>query len=301
MMIKTPFDRLGLSAIAAVTALLSTAAVAQDATPPAAAPPTVSPAPVVIDPPSPSEPVATPDAASDPLAPATTAPASRTTRTTRPTRATAAPPARPARAPVAAPPPPPADVTPVAEAAPAFDPAMVAPLPEPVAAAPVPVADDSLMDNDWVPIAGAAGLAILGLAGAALAMRRRRRRDEEEEVMVEETFDEPVVSQAEPVAVPTAPIAAAPLVAKPAFDWSNRPSDAEPTSWTEAAHRGPTSDNPSLSLKKRLQRAAFFEKNEQQVADGEAEPMSPRAGLPDSLADPSEPDVRPATRPDQGV
>lgn len=57
------------------------------------------------------------------------------------------------------------------------------------------------------------------------------------------------------------------------------------TSGSEESHvdramSGPTSDNPSLSLKTRLKRAAFFDKREREVAEGEAEPVDPEAGLP---------------------
>ena len=46
------------------------------------------------------------------------------------------------------------------------------------------------------------------------------------------------------------------------------------------AMRGPTPDNPSLSLKKRLKRAAFFDQRDRAVAEGRAEPVSSEAGLP---------------------
>ena len=51
----------------------------------------------------------------------------------------------------------------------------------------------------------------------------------------------------------------------------------------ERAMRGPTPDNPSLSLKKRLKRAAFFDQREREVAAGEAEPVDPDAGLPEAM------------------
>ena len=292
----------GLAAIAAATALLATPVLAQDV------PVASDPAPIVADTPLPAEPVAAPtEAASDPLAPAAaTTPTPRTTRTTRPTRATAtaaraAPaPARAAATAAPATPAAPAELSPAAaEAAPpAVDPLMVAPLPEPAVAAPAAAGNDGLSGNDLLPVAGAAGLAVLGLAGAALAMRRRRRDDDE--VMVEDRYHEPVMSRAaEPAAAAAAPAAAAPVfsapLAKPAFNWGNAPRhQAEPINRIEAAKRGPTPDNPSLSLKKRLQRAAFFDQRERQAAAGEAVPVSPMAGLPDALvADQPAPDKRP--------
>jgi hypothetical protein len=54
-------------------------------------------------------------------------------------------------------------------------------------------------------------------------------------------------------------------------------------SWTERAKCGPTPDNPSQSLKKRMKRAAFFEKRDREVAAGEAEPVDADAGLPENL------------------
>ena len=53
-------------------------------------------------------------------------------------------------------------------------------------------------------------------------------------------------------------------------------------SHVDRAMRGPTPDNPSLSLKTRLKRAAFFDKREREVAAGEAEPVDPDAGLPEA-------------------
>jgi len=53
----------------------------------------------------------------------------------------------------------------------------------------------------------------------------------------------------------------------------------------DRAMRGPTPDNPSLSLKKRLQRAAFFDKRDREVAAGEAEPVDPDAGLPEAMTE----------------
>jgi len=50
----------------------------------------------------------------------------------------------------------------------------------------------------------------------------------------------------------------------------------------DRAMRGPTPDNPSLSLKTRLKRAAFFDKREREVAAGEAEPVDAEAGLPEA-------------------
>ena len=300
----TLLNRSGLAAIAAATAFMSIPASAQDAAP------VTESAPIVADTPLPSEPANPPAANSDPLAPAatTTTTTTKTTRTTRPTRATAAPARSVTRttttrtiAPVAAPAP--AATIPAPIEAPA-DPAMVAPLPEqPVTVpAPAPVQSSSMLESDVLPIAGAAGLGILALAGAGFAMRRRRRNEEE---LVEESWHEPAMSRpAEPTAPIAAqvPIAAAPMVATPAavaaFNWGNATPQPAPVAATaraqaptmsriEAAKRGPTPDNPSASLKKRLARASFFDQRERMVAAGKAAPVSATAGLPKAMTDQS--------------
>lgn len=56
-------------------------------------------------------------------------------------------------------------------------------------------------------------------------------------------------------------------------------------SHVDRAMRGPTPDNPSLSLKKRLKRAAFFDKRDRDVAEGIAEPVDSDAGLPERMTD----------------
>ena len=47
--------------------------------------------------------------------------------------------------------------------------------------------------------------------------------------------------------------------------------------------RGPTPDNPSASLRKRLKRAAFFDKRDREVAAGVAKPVDTDAGLPENM------------------
>ena len=278
MMNMNLLNRSGLAAIAAATAFIATPVLAQDATPVAA-----EPAPIVADAPLPSDPAPTPtpEVTSEPAAPAPVAtksvraakPAARTVRT-----AVAAPTIVRTAAPVAATAPVIAPTPPVEAAA---DPAMVAPIPEPAAPAPVaPVATTS--NDDMLPIAGAAGLGVLALAGAGFAMRRRRRDDD---VIAEDEWVEPEAATAQPL--PIAPVATAPISA---FAWSDTPAAAVPVaapsglSRIEAAKRGPTADNPSASLKKRLSRAAFFDQRERAVAAGTAVPVSPMAGLPKSLA-----------------
>lgn len=64
-------------------------------------------------------------------------------------------------------------------------------------------------------------------------------------------------------------------------DIPNAASGSE-ESHVDRAVRGPTPDNPSLSLKTRLKRAAFFDQREREVAEGTAEPVDPEAGLPEA-------------------
>ncbi len=66
-------------------------------------------------------------------------------------------------------------------------------------------------------------------------------------------------------------------------DTPNAESGSE--SHVELAMLGPTPDNPSLSLKKRLKRAAFFDQREREVAAGQAEPVELDAGLPEQMVD----------------
>ena len=63
------------------------------------------------------------------------------------------------------------------------------------------------------------------------------------------------------------------------------PPSGSKESHVERAMLGPTPDNPSLSLKKRLKRAAFFDQREREVAAGEAEPVDPDAGLPEQMVE----------------
>ena len=65
-------------------------------------------------------------------------------------------------------------------------------------------------------------------------------------------------------------------------DTQNADSGSSKESHVDRAMSGPTTDNPSLSLKTRLKRAAFFDKREREVAEGDAEPVDPAAGLPEA-------------------
>lgn len=65
--------------------------------------------------------------------------------------------------------------------------------------------------------------------------------------------------------------------------WNETSGSTE--SHVERAMRGPTPDNPSLSLKKRLKRAAFFDQRDRLAAEGKAVPVDSEAGLPGAMSD----------------
>lgn len=186
-----------------------------------------------------------------------------------------------ARAPAETAPPAPAPVA--APQAPAEPAAQIAPAPR--KAAPVQGNEDTALE------VGGGILALLILGGGAYALSRRRRRvDEEEEWYSDEPASE---DYAEPVAAEpsheaemhervadTAPVAAA-AESPSAFAWGNQSAadreveasdgdDRRPgETWVERAYRGPSANNPSLSLRKRLKRASFFDMKERQATGGE--------------------------------
>ncbi|HEX3422211.1 MAG TPA: hypothetical protein VHS33_02255 [Sphingomicrobium sp.] len=161
-------------------------------------------------------------------------------------------------------------------------------------------------DDTALEIGGGA-LAILALGGAAFAIARRRRRDEEEEWSEDQPYEEIPDGQVATAAEPEPPQAESmprhdqvaeeqPAIVAPsasAFSWapsneadssSDDGSDRRPgETWVERAYRGPSAANPSVSLRNRLRRAAFFDKRERDVAEGRAEPVEAGAVLPDGL------------------
>jgi len=204
-----------------------------------------------------------------------------------------------ARAPVAAPVAGPAETVAASPAPLAETP--VAPVP--AVAAPPAAQEAPAVPTYLLAIAGAAGVVLLGLI-ALVAMRRRKlRRDEEfaEAQQYETASDAP--AQIDPLfaepsfePLPIDPVTATPITAGSALAATTGsvggPSDcsnAAPGSHVEAACDGPTADNPSLSIKKRLKRARFFDQREFLVAAGEAAPMEADAGLPDAVEVPASP------------
>jgi len=301
-----------LPAIAAVLALSSTTSLAQQAQPTPSEPTTTTP-PVTAAPstPAPDEasPVAqTPSNSPDSSAASTTAPASsprtapvKTSRSRAVARRAAA-----ATAPIAhtvihkshsataskssAPPAPPVAPPPAAAMA------AKAPAQSPASAKP------SNRGNDTALEIGGGVLAILALGGAAVAIARRRRHEDEDE-WYEEHYEE---NHGEPAATAEEPVEAIPVVRQDpifepqpalvapeasAFSWGDSKEGAAPSgdgsdrrpgeTWVERAYRGPSPANPSVSLRNRLRRAAFFDKREREVAEGRAEPVEAGAGLPD--------------------
>lgn len=166
-----------------------------------------------------------------------------------------------------------------------------APVPTPVlapAAAPAPVvATEPATDlNEDLPlIAGGAGAAALALLGTGLFVGRRRRRANEERLVTSSDIDQPARFAATDQSSE-----------RSAFSWGNRgevPSSSAVTSralpagfetsrfgrHVQAAYRGPSPDNPSLSLKKRIKRAAFFDLRERQAATRSGGGVTANPGL----------------------
>jgi hypothetical protein len=179
-----------------------------------------------------------------------------------------------------------------------------------VAARPTPpaattAAKPANSSNDTALEIGGGAAALVALGGIAFALSRRRRDEDEEQWYEEQPYDEveeaPVAAATEPQRAAAAelprhdPIAKEqPTILAPAasaFSWSaandpkiasNDGSDRRPgETWVERAYRGPSPANPSVSLRNRLRRAAFFDKRERDVAEGKAEPVESTAGLPD--------------------
>jgi hypothetical protein len=152
-----------------------------------------------------------------------------------------------------------------------------------------------------LPIAGAVGLALLALIVLAVVMRRRKLRREEEVAAayeVEPAFEGPAPVDPLFAGQPSAPLSAetAPAATVAESALAGPCADAAPGSHVEAACEGPTDDNPSLSIKKRLKRAQFFDQREQLAAAGMAVPVEADAGLPDALVESPESELAPGTR-----
>lgn len=142
---------------------------------------------------------------------------------------------------------------------------------------------------------GGGALAVLALGAGAFAVSRSRRRrreeaewDENEAAEHDPLFDEPMFHHEPPAMEDRSDRSEA-----SAFAWDRSPKSDEAQadgrrrgeSWVERAYRGPSPDNPSLSLRKRLKRAAFFDKREREAAAGQAAPVEGDAGLPETMVE----------------
>ena len=134
---------------------------------------------------------------------------------------------------------------------------------------------------------GALALLALGGAGVGMASRRRRKR---QELADQAAMDQPMTIEPEPMPRHDVIHEQPAIVAPSAFAWGNpqpvesKVEQRDGETWVERAYRGPTPDNPSLSLRKRLKRANFFDARERRVAAGKAQPIDADAGLPENVA-----------------
>jgi hypothetical protein len=131
---------------------------------------------------------------------------------------------------------------------------------------------------------GAAALALAALVAALVALRNRRKIRQ----LAEYEAAHPVEShEPEPAWHAPAPAASTAPAEASAFAWGQPSASERKMTRVERARIGPTPDNPSLSLKKRLKRAAFFDQRDREMAAGNAVPVDADAGLPESVAEPA--------------
>jgi hypothetical protein len=298
-----------MTAIAAVLALSSTAAFAQAAEPAAdpsapmiavPPPPAVSEAPAVPVAADPAPMVATPSVAATPVESgnaqtvepmatrstpvvhttdasiaATSRPASaaRTTAVSRTTTVTTRS-TTPAAAAITAPTP-----APVAAPAPVLKPATP---PAPATTATTRTTTTASSDNT-LPIAGGVALGLIALGIGAFAFSRRRR-DDDEVVYAAEPTEGSIITPVTPAyAAATEAVTAVP--ASPAVAYADADGDEQMTlangfdlsrfgRHTRAAYRGPSPENPSLSLRKRLRTASFLDGRERLAEEQGIAPAS---------------------------
>ena len=294
--------RSAMTAIAAVLALSSTPALAQSVdAPPPVADTSPSPDPVAADPLSPE--VASTPAVAEPVASETTATPAPVTKSVAPTsrpvartttKARSSTVTRTATAPFPA-----AKAAPAAPAAPAPEDALVippeiaAPAAAPVAApadpalTEAPVAIDHMTVDEALPYAGAAGIGLLGLLGAGMVSRRRRRRREDEleeakwQQIVAADDDGAIAPEPERAEIAPAPafVRPEPAAAAPIAAASGLPDGFDTSKFgrhVQAAYAGPSPDNPSQSLKRRLTVGHFLDKKEAEAL-GREQTVAPKA------------------------
>ena len=139
-------------------------------------------------------------------------------------------------------------------------------------------------NNTTLLIAGGAALGLLLLGGVAAMRRRRRRKQDEADEATKMAFIEAAEQEhdehpaaAEPAFVRAAPrhdpVPVSSISDKtPIADAPNTelPEDFDLSRFgphVQAAYRGPTEDNPSLSLKHRLRRANFLDQQEKRAVE----------------------------------
>lgn len=149
--------------------------------------------------------------------------------------------------------------------------AVAPPVPTTATAAAAPVASS----DETLPVAGGV-LAALALAGGAFAFAGRKRRYREE-------YRDAALSQQPTTAALLTGIT--PMSPQPSARYTPPPVMAETISpalpagfdmsrygpHVQAAYRGPTPDNPSLSLSKRLKRARFYDQRERMTTTERAD------------------------------
>jgi hypothetical protein len=156
--------------------------------------------------------------------------------------------------------------------------------PAPAPAATVTTKRSTTTHDETLPIA--IGLGVIAIGGAAFALSRRKRDDDGEELLLDTPVEPAPVVATEPitmaprVAEPT-PVAVAPATVAAAEGPSRLPNGFDLSRFgrhTRAAYLGPTPDNPSHSLKRRLKRASFFDQREREAAAGTMrEPVYPES------------------------
>jgi len=291
-----------MTAIAAVLALSSAPLLAQEAGVPDSAPETTEPVTAAPDPlaaepaapevPAPTDTASQPAKTSKPVA-KTKAAARQSTQATRTSLARSST-ATTAPAPIASP-----------TAGESID-ATVAP---PVEAAPAPAqsaaetgALDQAQQMDMMLEAAGAGLVALLAGGVALRSRKRRKEEERIEeakwAIIEALPDPETQVEREPAfarpaalvhdAVPATPATGAARTGAPVTRLPNGFDLSRFGPHVQAAYRGPTPDNPSLSLKYRLRRAGALDQQARQAANQAATRPAAQAPARPAWAQPAQ-------------
>jgi hypothetical protein len=153
----------------------------------------------------------------------------------------------------------------------------------------VPPAAEETQQNaqleDALPVAGGAGALILALAGAGMAVRRRKRREDEEMTLDRQAYAESTDAALQPIeAEAAAPEWSEPVIQpNPApvvpakMQTTDVPEEFDTSNFgrhVQAAYRGPTPENPSLSLRKRLKIAGELDRRERKLGTSMPEPSA---------------------------